>query len=140
MISITENAIDLGKVLSAVQDSSAGGTVLFVGSVRDHNDRGPVFEIYYEAYRAMAEGKIAEIELEIRKRWKINKFAAVHRTGALGIGEVSVAVAVSAEHREEAFEGCHYAIDAIKKSVPIWKKEVTGSNALWAEGILPEGD
>ena len=96
MISITRDPIDLCKILVDAKDRSAGGTVLFIGSVRDHNEKGTVSEIYYEAYKEMAEDKMAEIENEVRKRWKITKFVAIHRIGNLKVGEPSVAVAVSA--------------------------------------------
>lgn len=135
MISITKDPIDLCQVLVAAKDKSAGGTVVFIGSVRDHNEKGPVSEIYYEAYKEMAEAKIAEIESEARKKWEIKKFVAMHRIGNLKVGEPSVAVAVSTEHRKEAFEACKYAIDNIKTMVPIWKKEVSDSGVAWVEGV-----
>ena len=138
MISITKDPIDLSKLLETTKDRSAGGTVLFVGSVRDHNEKGSVSEIYYEAYKEMAEAKMAEIENEVRGRWKINKFAAIHRVGNLKVGEPSVAVAVSSEHRKEAFEACRYGIDEIKTRVPIWKKEVSESGVAWVEGVSPK--
>lgn len=135
MISITRDPIDLCKILVDAKDKSAGGTVLFIGSVRDHNEEGPVSEIHYEAYKEMAEDKIAEIENEVRKRWEIKKFVALHRIGNLKVNEISVAVAVSTEHRKEAFEACRYAIDEIKTRVPIWKKEVSDSGAGWVKGV-----
>lgn len=140
MISITRDPIDLCKILVDAKDRSSGGTVLFIGSVRDHNENGPVSEIYYEAYKEMAEEKITEIEDEVRKRWNIKKFVAIHRIGNLRVGEPSVAVAVSSEHRKEAFEACRYGIDEIKTRVPIWKKEVSASGTVWAEGVSPKSD
>jgi molybdopterin synthase catalytic subunit len=127
-------------MLAEVGDASAGATALFVGSVRDHSEKGRVFEIHYESYREMAEKAIAEIESEIMKRWHVKKVLIVHRIGTLGVGEASVAVAVSAEHRKEAFDACRYGIDTVKARVPIWKKEVLENGAAWAEGVLPEGD
>ena len=121
-------------------DSWAGGTVLFIGSVRDHNQDGTVSEIYYEAYKEMAEKNLTEIEIEARKKWNLKKFLAVHRTGNLKVGEVAVAVAASAEHRKEAFEACRYGIDEIKIRVPIWKKEVTDSGIGWVEGISSKSE
>jgi molybdopterin synthase catalytic subunit len=131
MISISSEPIDICKILVDTMDSSAGAIALFVGSVRDH----VVSEIYYEAYNEMAEKNLAEIEDGARKTWRIKKFLAVHRTGNLRVGDVSVAVAVSAEHRKEAFEACKYAIDEIKVRVPIWKKEVSESGVYWSEGF-----
>src|SRR5207245_5728144 len=82
----------------------------------------------YEAYPAMAEKKMAEIEEDTRRRWPVGEMALVHRLGRLGVGEVSVAVAVSCPHRAEAFDACRHAIDRLKELVPIWKKE------NWADG------
>jgi molybdopterin synthase catalytic subunit len=135
MISITEYPIDVFKVLMEVQDRSAGATTVFTGSIRDHNDKGTVSELYYEAYKEMAEEILAEI-----KRWHVKKFIAIHRTGNLNVSDISVAVAVSSEHRKEAFEACRYGIESIKSRVPIWKKEVSGLGALWTDGVLVKDD
>jgi molybdopterin synthase catalytic subunit len=122
-------------LLEDVKDDAAGATVLFLGTVRNHNDDYAVSGIYYEAYIRMAEEAMAKIEAEAVKRWNLKKFAAVHRIGNLKIGEVSVAIAVSSEHRAEAFEAGRYAIDRIKTEVPIWKKETTShKGGIWAEG------
>ncbi|HYA83778.1 MAG TPA: molybdenum cofactor biosynthesis protein MoaE [Candidatus Bathyarchaeia archaeon] len=140
MISITSETIDICKILLDTMDNWAGGTVLFVGSVRDHNEDGRVSEIYYEAYKEMAEKNLTEIEIEARKKWNIKKFVAVHRTGNLKVGEVAVAVAASAEHRKEAFEACRYGIDEIKIRVPIWKKEVSDSRIGWIQGVSSKSE
>jgi molybdopterin synthase catalytic subunit len=135
MFSISEHPIDIGMLLAKVKDDSAGATVIFLGTVRNHNDGNAVSGIYYEAYIRMAEEAMAKIEAESVKRWNLKKFAALHRTGNLKIGEVSVAIAVSSEHRAEAFEAGRYAIDQIKAEVPIWKKETTsGKGKVWAQG------
>ncbi len=138
MIAITEKPIDVNKLRSDVSDPRSGAVVLFTGTVRDHNEVGKVSELHYEAYLEMAEKVLQEIENEIHKKWKINKFIAIHRTGTLKVGEVSVAVSVSAEHRREAFEACKFGIDAIKERVPIWKKEFTESGTQWLEGAIPK--
>ncbi len=140
MISITSETIDICKILLDTMDNWAGGTVLFVGSVRDHNEDGTVSEIYYEAYKEMAEKNLTEIEIEARKKWNIKKFVAVHRTGNLKVGEVAVAVAASAEHRKEAFEACRYGIDEIKIRLPIWKKEVSDSGMGWVQGVSSKSE
>jgi molybdopterin synthase catalytic subunit len=140
MISISEHPIDVEKLLANVRDDSAGATVLFLGTVRNHNDDYAVSGIYYEAYIRMAEEAVAKIEEETVKKWNLKKFAAVHRVGNLKIGEVSVAIAVSSEHRGEAFEAGRYAIDRIKTEVPIWKKEMmSGKDGIWAQGT-PMGE
>src|SRR5919107_5081708 len=135
MLSISEHAIDIEMLLENVKDNAAGATVLFLGTVRNHNEGYGVSEIYYEAYIKMAQESVAKIEAEALKKWNLKKFAAVHRIGNLKIGEVSVAIAVSSEHRAEAFEAGRYAIDRIKTEVPIWKKEIiSGKCGTWAQG------
>ena len=135
MISISEHPIDVEKLLANVREDSAGATVLFLGTVRNHNDDYAVSGIYYEAFIRMAEEAVAKIEEETVKKWNLKKFAAVHRVGNLKTGEVSVAIAVSSEHRAEAFEAGRYAIDRIKTEVPIWKKEMmSDEGGIWAQG------
>jgi len=131
LISITDKPIDVNKLLNDVSDQSSGASVLFTGTVRDHNEQDKVAKLHYEAYQEMAEKILQEIEIEIHKKWNINKFVAIHRTGTLKVGEVSVAVAVSAEHRKEAFEACKFGIDSIKEKAPIWKKEFAESGTEW---------
>ena len=136
MFTITEDPIDVEGLLANVKDDSAGATILFLGTIRNHNEGYDVSAIYYEVYMRMAEEAMAKIEAEAIKRWDLKKFAAMHRIGNLKIGEVSVAIAVSSEHRAEAFEAARYAIDQIKTEVPIWKKEEinNGKEARWAQG------
>jgi molybdopterin synthase catalytic subunit len=86
----------------------------------------------------MAEAALKNIEQQAIQRWNIKKFSVVHRVGNLQVGEIIVVVAASAAHRAEAFEACRYAIDAIKKSAPIWKKEICGSTSRWVDGVLLE--
>jgi len=136
MISITEKPIDVNKLLNDVSDQSSGACIVFTGTVRDHNKQDKVSKLHYEAYQEMAEKILQEIENEIHTKWKINKFIAIHRTGTLKVGEVSVAVAVSSEHRKEAFEACKFGIDSIKEKAPIWKKEFAESGAEWLEGVI----
>jgi len=131
LISITEKPIDVNKLLNDVSDQSSGASVFFTGTVRDHNEQDKVTKLHYEAYQEMAEKILQEIEIEVHKKWNINKFIAIHRTGTLKVGEVSVAIAVSAEHRKEAFEACRFGIDSIKEKAPIWKKEFAESGTEW---------
>ena len=136
LITITEKPIDVDKLLDYVSDQSSGASVLFTGTIRDHNEQDKVSKLHYEAYQEMAVKILQEIENEIHTKWKINKFIAIHRTGTLKIGEVSVAVAVSSEHRKEAFEACKFGIDSIKEKAPIWKKEFSKSGTEWLEGVI----
>ena len=135
MFAIVHESIDVSKVLQKVKDDSSGATVLFLGTVRDHNDKGKVSRIQSEAYKEMAEEMLKKIEDEVIERWKVKSFIALQRVGELNIGDISLAVAVSSEHRKEAFEACKYAIDTIKNKVPIWKKEISPLGDSWVEGV-----
>lgn len=119
-------------------DNSAGALSIFVGSVRNRGSSGNVSEIYYETYRQMAEQKMREIEYETQTKWQIKKLVAFHRIGNIRVGEASVIIGISSEHRHEAFEACKYVIDNVKTRVPIWKKEISNENQKWADGILLE--
>ncbi len=132
---IRKGSIDPVKLLASVEDDSAGGTVMFLGTVRRRSEGKPVKGLTYEVYSEMAEKRMAEIEAKVRKRWPVVKMAMVHRYGSLRVGDISVAVAVSCEHRAEAFEACRFAIDAIKGSLPLWKKEKFGTGKeSWVKG------
>ena len=119
--------------LDAVSAPPVGAVVLFLGTVRDHSEgRNGVTHLEYEAYGGVVEAKISEIVSEARRKWPtILNVAAVHRTGSLGIGEISVAVAVSASHRRDAFPAGQYLIDELKRRAPIWKKEHWPGGAEW---------
>jgi molybdopterin synthase catalytic subunit len=128
MIRLTHDPIDYFALTEQVRRANCGGVVTFLGTVRDLTDGRVTTALDYEAYPAMAEKKLAEIERETRERWPVGEIVLVHRLGHLDVGDVSVAVAVSCPHRGEAFEACRYAIDRLKEIVPIWKKE------NWADG------
>ena len=130
MIALTRDPISVDVVLSAVRDRGAGAIVLFLGVVRAHARGRDVRHLEYEAYDALARKELARIEMEAAARWGV-RVAIVHRLGHLEIGEVSVAIAVSSAHRGEAFEAGRYAIDTLKQTVPIWKKEVWADGAEW---------
>ena len=123
MIQLTPDPIDYAALTEAVRTPHCGAVVLFLGTVRDLTGDRVTVHLDYEAYAPMAEKKLAEIEAVARGRWPVGGIALVHRLGRLGVGEVSVAVAVSCPHRAQAFDACRYAIDAVKDLVPIWKKE-----------------
>jgi molybdopterin synthase catalytic subunit len=111
-----------------------GALCLFVGVVRDHHDGRSVSRLEYEAYEEMALAELQKLEQEVRRRWRLGDVRIVHRLGPLAIGEASVAVAVASAHRAEAFEACRYAIDTLKRTVPIWKKEFYADGSAWIEG------
>ena len=113
---------------------NTGGIDLFIGKVRNHTDGKRVLKLEYASYVPMAEKVMAQIESEIRGRWKVHNVLLVHRIGSLNIEEVAVVTAVSAAHRSEAFEACRYAIDKVKSIVPIWKREFFEDGARWSAG------
>jgi len=129
MVRLTRNAIDYHAMTEEVRRGDCGAVVLFLGTVRDLTGERVTVALDYEAYPAMAEKKMAEIEEETRKHWPVGSMIMAHRLGHLDVGDVSVAVAVSCPHRVQAFEACRYAIDRLKELVPIWKKE------NWADGV-----
>ncbi len=138
LIQITNDHVSLQVVMSELDDNSAGAVSIFIGKVRNRGKFGNVSEIYYEAYREMAEEKMREIENEARKKWNIKKLAAIHRIGNLKVGETSIIIGVCSEHRHEAFEACKYIINSVKNRVPIWKKEISDESQKWTDGILLE--
>jgi molybdopterin synthase catalytic subunit len=123
MVHLTRDEIDHHEMTEQVRRGDCGAVVTFLGTVRDLTGERVTVALDCEAYPAMAEKKMAEIERETRERWPVGEMAIVHRLGHLDIGDVSVAVAVSCPHRGQAFEACRYAIDRLKELVPIWKKE-----------------
>jgi molybdopterin synthase catalytic subunit len=135
LVRVQGQAISLDEVTEAVADRGAGATCVFAGTVRDHSDAGEVTGLTYEAWHELAEVRLRELADEILERWSACRVAIVHRVGELGVGETSVAVAVSAPHRAEAFDACRHGIERLKRDVPIWKKEalVSGESA-WVMG------
>jgi molybdopterin synthase catalytic subunit len=128
MISLTRDVIDYYALTEKVRRNNCGGVVTFLGTVREMTEGKQTVALDYEGYAPMAEKKMAEIEREVRERWPVGDIAMVHRLGRLELGEVSVAIAVSCPHRDQAFDACRHAIDRVKEIVPIWKKE------NWADG------
>jgi molybdopterin synthase catalytic subunit len=135
LVRVGENVVEPPEALAFVADPAAGGTCLFVGTVRDHSEAGEVAGLDYEAWEELAERRLHEIAGQIFEKWPVGKVALLHRTGKLDVGDVSVAVACSAPHRADAFEACRHGIERIKQDVPIWKKEslITGE-AEWVHG------
>lgn len=132
---VTSDALSVDEALAHVADPAAGGTCVFVGTVRDHSDEGAVTGLTYEAWDELAIARFRELAGEVAERWPICRVALVHRTGELSVGEISVIVAVSAPHRAEAFEACRHAIERLKHDVPIWKKEaLADGDAHWVMG------
>jgi molybdopterin synthase catalytic subunit/molybdopterin converting factor small subunit len=130
---ITEAPLDTERLVRRVERPEAGALVTFAGVVRNHSRGRTVLYLEYDAYRPMAERKMREIGEEAARRWEC-RIALQHRVGRLEIGEASVLIAVSAAHRGTAFEACRFAIDTLKETVPIWKKEVWEGGEVWIEG------
>ena len=136
-VEVGEDQIEPQRVIAAVAGPANGAVVLFLGTVRDHSEgRHGVTHLEYEAYQEVVERKIAEVVSEAREQWPLDKVAAIHRTGSLAVGEVSVAVAVGAAHRVEAFAAARYVIDELKARAPIWKKEHWPGGADWVREDL----
>jgi molybdopterin synthase catalytic subunit len=130
-VRLVHQPIDLAALAAA--GPGDGAVCLFVGVVRDHNGGRRVLRLEYEAYEEMALPLMEKIAAEARERWHVTDMRIVHRLGRLEIGEASVAVAAASPHRGEAFEACRYAIDTLKATVPIWKKEFYADGAVWLD-------
>ena len=138
LIRITINRLSVQEIMLELEDNSAGALSIFIGNVRNRGRSGNVSGIYYESYSKMAEQKMREIENEAQTKWEIKKLVAFHRIGNIKVGEASIIIGVSSEHRNEAFEAFKYVINNVKTRVPIWKKEISNESQKWAEGILLE--
>jgi molybdopterin synthase catalytic subunit len=129
---VVETPLSTDAAAAVVDEPGAGGIAIFSGVVRNQTDGRPVKFLEYEAHAPMAEAKMREIGEAIRARWSgVRRVAMLHRIGRLEIGESSVVIAVSAAHRGDAFEACRYAIDTLKRTVPVWKKEHFDDGEVW---------
>lgn len=138
MVKLVSEKISIDAVLDAVEDHGTGGVVLFLGRVRDFAEGRRVTAMDYEAYPEMAIKKMQALEEKTRSKWPVKQMAMVHRIGNLQLGDVSVAIAVACAHRKDAFEACRFAIDTLKETVPIWKKEHFVDGEAWVEGVIPK--
>ncbi len=137
---LTHEPLSETAVSAAVANTEAGGVVVFSGVVRNETGGRRVKFLEYEAHAPMAEAKMRKIGRSVRARWPgVKAVAMVHRVGRLEIGEASVIIAVSSAHRAEAFEACRFAIDRLKETVPIWKKEYFEDGEVWV-GLQSECD
>ena len=128
---LTEDPVDLAAVVSETADDQAGAIATFQGTVRARSRGRGVIALEYEAYSGMAEQVMAEIAAEVKERYDLREIAITHRTGRVEIGETSVAIAVSAPHRQDAIAACRDVIDALKERVPLWKKELYEGGEEW---------
>ena len=130
---LTDQVLAAGAVSDWAVRPNCGAVVVFSGTARDHADgRADVRLLEYEAYEEQVVPRLAAIEAEARRRWPTTgRIGLLHRTGPIAIGETSVIVAVSAPHRDEAFEAARFCIDTLKSSVPIWKRETWADGSAW---------
>jgi molybdopterin synthase catalytic subunit len=135
---ITREPIDKPGLEQRVLTGAAGAIVTFDGVVREQTKGRRVVSLQYEAYVPMALKEMQRLGAELRERWpEIARIGIVHRFGELQISESSVVIVITSPHRRVAFEACHYAIDRLKQTVPIWKKEVFADGEEWVEGQHP---
>jgi molybdopterin synthase catalytic subunit len=120
---ITSEPIDAASVIEAVKTNASGAIDIFIGTTRDNVTGRRVTGLEYEAYIPMARKTIDAIEREAQERWGLQAISIVHRIGKVDIGQISVVIAVSSPHRDEAFKACRFLIDRLKEVVPIWKRE-----------------
>jgi molybdopterin converting factor subunit 1 len=130
-ITLSRGAIDVSELERVAADPAAGAIVSFTGTTRNENAGRRVIRLEYEAYEPMALAEMRKLAREAGERWPIVRIAIRHRIGVVAIGETSVAIAVAAAHRAEAFEACRFAIDRLKAVVPIWKKEYFEGGEIW---------
>jgi molybdopterin synthase catalytic subunit len=129
--SVTRDKIELAPLIEWVQDRNCGAITTFMGTVRELTNGKKTLFLEYEAYHEMAEKMLKKIGEETLEQFACTKIAIVHRIGRLEIGDVAVAIDVSAPHRDASFKGCRYAIEKIKELVPIWKKEFGADGSYW---------
>lgn len=135
MIRVQEEPFDAGQELAALKSGHAGigGTVMFLGTVRDMSGDGDVRAMTLEHYPGMTERALAEIEAEALRRWPLDASLIIHRHGRLEPGEDIVLVITASAHREAAFAACHFLIDWLKTKAPFWKLEEGRSGTRWVE-------
>ncbi len=130
-IILTDQPLSVEACREKVTTPGSGGISLFVGTVRNQTNEKSVLRLEFEAYAPMAIKEMRKIAESVKEKWDAHHVSIHHRIGVLGIGEIAVVIAVSCAHRKAAFAGCQYAIDTIKKTVPIWKKEIFEDGEVW---------
>ena len=149
IIEIIDSDFEPSKVIKTLKSSGVGGIVSFIGTVRDFSEirdedgqvsRVAVKQLNYECYKDMAQKKMAEIREHALANFEIDNMHIIHRVGEFKPADQIVMIAVAAAHRKEAFRACEYAIDELKKTVPIWKKEGTISGEYWVGSEKNKGD
>ena len=131
MIKITFDKLNPELITNSIKNPNNGAVITFLGTTRNYTENRKVLHLEYEAYAPMAEKKLNEIIKYIQNKWDINDIAIAHRLGKVEIGEISLIVSISSPHRKSAFAACEYAIDTLKLTVPIWKKEFFQDESKW---------
>lgn len=137
LFELTRSTIPIDEISRSLRAPEDGALVVFDGFARNNFRGRSTLHLEYEAYEEMALAKIREIGAQMREKFAIHRVAIVHRLGRVEIGESSILIAVSSPHRAAAFDACRYAIDTLKRTVPIWKKEFFADGAIWADGEVP---
>jgi MoaE-MoaD fusion protein len=137
---LVSESIPVADWVAAVKAPEDGAVVAFEVIVRNHSRGKQTTHLIYEAYQPMALAKMREIATQARDKFAIHRIVMVHRLGRMEIGETSVLIAVSAPHRAAAFDACRFAIDTLKRTVPIWKKEYFADGSAWADGEMPSSE
>jgi molybdopterin synthase catalytic subunit len=130
---ITREPIEIGSLRKRILEGDSGAVVVFDGVARNNTKGRRTLFLEYEGYEPMSLRTMEQIGEEVHERWPINRLGIIHRLGRIEISESSVVIIVTSAHRKIAFEACHYAIDRLKKIVPIWKKEYFEDGAVWVE-------
>jgi molybdopterin synthase catalytic subunit len=136
VVEMTDAPIDARSLVARLQRGADGAVVTFEGVTRDNSKGRRTLRLEYEAYRPMALEKMQAIVRDAKGHFGVNRVGIVHRLGRLEIGEASVVIVVTSAHRAAAFEACRFAIDRLKKTVPIWKKEFFEDGEVWVEGDI----
>jgi molybdopterin synthase catalytic subunit len=129
MTFLSSTPLNPATLIAQVESPAYGGVAVFLGQVRDHQDGRAVRRLEYSAYSPMAETECARIVAEAEERWPV-RVAVKHRVGTLEVGDLAVVIAAAGAHRDEAFAACRFAIEEVKRRVPIWKKEVFEDGAV----------
>jgi molybdopterin synthase catalytic subunit len=130
-IEIHTEPLNIQQCIDWVMSPDSGGIDVFIGTVRNTTKGKTVLKLEFEAYNKMAINEINKITEQVFKQWPVQKVIVHHRSGTLQVGEIPVIIAVSAAHRDAAFEACRYIIDTLKQTVPIWKKEFFEDGEVW---------
>jgi molybdopterin synthase catalytic subunit len=130
-VKIINEPLDTAACMAALADDECGGMAVFIGTVRNKTKGKKVIRLEYECYESMALKEMHKIAREATRQWEVKNILIHHRAGILKTGDIAVVIAASAPHREAAFDACRYAIDTLKKTVPVLKKEVFEDGEAW---------